>query len=227
MYVNVIDLNNVFHPEQRTRNVLQDLNLRTHQLVCVTKPPDDWKLPAICKVMTNEQVREMEQREKQLAKEAKKKDPHSVVKQLELNWAIDANDLGHRMKKMREFLGRGYRLEVIVSPKRRGRKADVEEAQAVLDKLREVVMDEEGQKLGWKEWKAMDGELAAVATLYFEGKVSKAAAAEMEASLSESAPEEEVKREKEVEKQTESEKGKVKALTDKQLAKRDKWKNKK
>lgn len=188
------------------------------------------------------QLAELGAREKERAKEAKKKHPGKIVKILELNWAIDNNDLAHRIGKMKEFLGKGFRVEITISPKRKGKKATVEEKEELLAKLREAVSGEEGKAKGWSEWKQMDGLVdppppeegepviarhkIGVITLHFQGKVDPEAAAKEMA-------EEEMVRQIEPERGEEKLKGKEekdqkkeKVLTAAQLKKRDKWKKK-
>lgn len=157
-FVHVIDENGIFHEPEPTRVVLDTINLRTHSLICV-KASDDWDEPAIARIVTRMQAAEWVAREKERAKEAKKKKPQNVIKVLELNWAIDNNDLGHRIVKIREFLSKGNRVEIIISPKRRGRKVALKEREALVARLRELVEGEEGKKYGWSEWKEMDGEV--------------------------------------------------------------------
>ena len=47
-----------------------------------------------------------------------------ATKTIELNWAIDGNDLGHRLQRIKDFLGKGNRVEVMMAPKRKGRKGE-------------------------------------------------------------------------------------------------------
>ena len=118
--------------------------------------------PAICKIISKEQLREQER-----AKSKPTKNPAHIVKTLELNWAIDRNDLSHRLNKMVQFLEKGNRVEVMLATKRKGRRATIEEAESVLELVREKV----GQVEGAKEWKAMQGRVLTPSVLFFEGKV--------------------------------------------------------
>ena len=102
---------------------------------------------------------------KKEAAKAKKKENLDSVKTLELNWAIDANDLGHRLKKMEDFLSEGRKVEIVLARKKQGRKATVEECEDVLRRIKETV---EAVK-GAKETQALEGKLGGVATLSLEG----------------------------------------------------------
>ncbi|KAI9729119.1 MAG: hypothetical protein M1828_000204 [Chrysothrix sp. TS-e1954] len=91
-------------------------------------------------------------------------------KQMELNWAIDhKGDLIHRLKKLGEWLGEGKNVEVLLAPKKHGRRATPEECQHVLDRIQETV---DGVK-GAKESKAMDGALGRRSMLHFKGDEKK------------------------------------------------------
>ncbi len=106
----------------------------------------------------------MRDAEKVKAKAAR--DSVVTTKTIELNWAIDIYDLGHRLQRIREFLGKGHRVEVIMAPKRKGKKATEAEAQSLVDRVRSVV----GQCEGSRESKPMEGKLLGTAMIYLEGK---------------------------------------------------------
>ena len=100
-----------------------------------------------------------------LRRQAKGQSTGPSTKNLELNWAIAGGDLKHRLEKMKQFLGEGRKVEVLLGPKKRGKKASVEEAGGVLKAVREAV----GECRGAHEVKR-EGEVGAVMTLVFEGK---------------------------------------------------------
>jgi translation initiation factor IF-3 len=105
------------------------------------------------------------------AEKAKLKGARSTVteKTIELNWAIDANDLSHRMTKMKGFLMKGNRVEIVLGAKRKGKKATVEEAEALIARVKAAAAEVEGTR----ESKPADGKLLGVYTLQFEGKLKK------------------------------------------------------
>ena len=105
-------------------------------------------------------------REAEKAKGKANKNPGATIKTIELNWAIDGNDLGHRLNKVKEFLGKGFKVEVVLAEKRKGRKATEEEAQDLLRRIREAVKEVDGAR----ESKPMEGKLLKPATIYAEGK---------------------------------------------------------
>jgi translation initiation factor IF-3 len=100
--------------------------------------------------------------------EKEKKKSALVNKTIELNYAIDAHDLQHRLQKLREFLEKGYRVEVVLARKRRTRLTTIEERQKVLESVRAVL----GEVKGGIEWKKEDGVLEKGSKrLFFQGKL--------------------------------------------------------
>ncbi|GAM91624.1 hypothetical protein ANO11243_096760 [Dothideomycetidae sp. 11243] len=122
----------------------------------------------ICKI---ENKAEAAARVRELAatrKEQKKLAPEGV-KIIELNWAIDGNDLGHRLKKVEEFLRARRKVEVIIAPKRRGRKATREECDSLVKKIKDAL----GNVDGAKESRPMQGKVGEVASIMLEGNRDK------------------------------------------------------
>ncbi|EMR88180.1 putative translation initiation factor protein [Botrytis cinerea BcDW1] len=155
-------------PPARTAQILRSMDLKTHMLEVIAF--SDEGLAPIARIVNK---RELFQKKK----EAKKsKNPGTVTKTIEMNWAIEKNDLGHRLEKMRGFLERGNKVEVILAGKKKGRKASVEEAEAVIVRIREFVAGVEGAK----ERVKMDGKVLGMAVLSFEGKVVKKGEGERE-----------------------------------------------
>jgi translation initiation factor IF-3 len=74
------------------------------------------------------------------------------------------------MMKMKGFLMKGNRVEIVLGAKRKGKKATVEEAEALIARVKAAVVEVEGTR----ESKPADGKLLGVYTLQFEGKLKKA-----------------------------------------------------
>lgn len=150
-------------------DILDTLDLKTHRLVQLT---EDNPYP-VCKIVSKKDEYAAEKRRKEQQREIKQAAAKErSVKTLELNWAIDGNDLAHRLEKVRTFLEEGRRVEIVLAAKKRGRKASKEECAEVLAKIRAVA---EGVK-GAKEAKAMEGAVGGFATLVWQGKAGAAQA---------------------------------------------------
>jgi translation initiation factor IF-3 len=187
-YVHLVDETGKLSTPQRVADILASLDRKTQSLHTVALPPprlrSRWEQPPeavptpdseegpvraapeipVCKIINKEIVRKA-------AKSLKKKpaNPSQTVKTLELNWAIDPHDLGHRLRRMQEFLEKGYRVDVLLVGKRKKRKASPEEAAETLRRIREEAEGVEGAK----EWKAMEGKVGGQVTVYLEGKPKK------------------------------------------------------
>ena len=122
----------------------------------------------VCKLYDKKAAREAEEAKRKAAKMTK-----IQTKQLEVSWGMSDNDLGHRIVRLKEFLKKGWKVEVVFGSKRKGwmnkREASAEEAERVLQKLREAVNEVEGAK----EWREMQGFLGGEGILSFEGKLMR------------------------------------------------------
>ena len=151
--------------------VLARLNTKTQRLVQVDSQiqPDGEEI-AVCKLWDKKEQFQRDQKFKTENKESRRLSAVAASeKTLEINWAIDLNDLGHRMTKMRKFLSDGRKVHVVLAGKRKGRKATVEECQDILKRIRDTALEVKGAR----EWKIMEGKLGGLCKLYFRGTVSE------------------------------------------------------
>lgn len=144
---------------------------RFTQFVQEVSPPSEELLYPVCKLYDKKATREAEERARKAAKTMKKMSQQS--KQLDLNWTVSDNDLGHRMVRMKEFLEKGWKVDIVFgSQRKRGwmerREVSEEEALGVLEKIRKTVREVEGA-----QEKEMQGTVGKAAVLSFEGKAKK------------------------------------------------------
>lgn len=173
---------NELSPLRSREQVLSTLNKDTHRLVQVDEQPGPQdafdqavgsegqkpRMYPVCKILGKKAMYQQEKNRKSAQKEAKKASATaSSVKTLELNWAIDGNDLGHRLERMREFLAEGRKVEVVLAAKKKGRKASVEECEGVLGRIRGAVE----MVPGAREAKALEGKVGGFCTVLFQGRV--------------------------------------------------------
>lgn len=173
--VNFVDDQGRFFEDVATLDALSSFNKVTHHLVQVTPgkvdaagdPDPDH--PPVCRVVSKMDLRAQHERKVEAARKQAKGTTGPPQKNLELNWAIGGGDLKHRLNKLKEFLGEGRRVEVLLGPKKRGRKATPDEANAVYKAVLEAVDECKGAKEVKRE-----GTIGAVVTVIFEGqKVEK------------------------------------------------------
>ncbi|KAJ5050682.1 uncharacterized protein L3040_002557 [Drepanopeziza brunnea f. sp. 'multigermtubi'] len=168
--VSLVDENGRLCDPRPTHDVLATIDRKVSTLVVVVPADPHTHAPPICKIFNKQALRESETARLKAAKGG-----GVTTKTMELNWAIGANDLGHRMGKLKGWLEKGWRVEVLVAGKRKGRKANEEEAEGVLGAVRGVLAE-----AGGKETKPMEGKVSlgegkglGTVTLYLEGKVKK------------------------------------------------------
>ncbi|CAI0646761.1 unnamed protein product [Colletotrichum noveboracense] len=169
----VVDEDNKLAGPYATSKVLLSLDLEKETLRLVSPAPSDpgpdQPAYAVCKIINIQEerarVRKLEQAKKLQAKTNK-------TKELELNWAIASNDLNHKMRQLRTFLTKGYKVEILMAKKKGSRIATADEAQALVQAVRDVVEETRGAK----EWKASEGQPLKVMRLYLSGKAGQAQA---------------------------------------------------
>jgi translation initiation factor IF-3 len=153
-------------------SVLTEASIRDQTVVSIVLPRPGQtkgsKYP-ICVVLdraayeASEAARAREEAEKEKGERKAKKG----TKELEINWAIDKHDLGIKMKKLREFLAKGLRVEVLLlrRGKKRGRQATKEEVEETL----RVVKEEAASVEGAREVRGGSGVIGERYQLFFEG----------------------------------------------------------
>ena len=167
--VRLVSADNKLQEPSFLRDILASIDRRTHFVQQVsTLDGTDMSTP-ICKIIDKKEKRDQERAR---AKAVKSNQHAGIAKKLELSWGIGKHDLEHRMKKVREFLEEGRRVEIVVGASRRkgqakkAAKIEAEEAAETFKAIREALAGIEDMT----EWKPMDGSIGRMATLYLEAK---------------------------------------------------------
>jgi translation initiation factor IF-3 len=127
------------------------------------------KLPLLPLVKVIDKA-ETYKREKEARKKKKTEGASKVKKTLEINWAIEKGDEGHRMDTLRKFLAKGYKVDIVLAKKRKGKVVTEDVARELVKRI-QAVIKEEGR--GWKEGKPMEGKVGGTVTIFAEGKAEK------------------------------------------------------
>ena len=145
-FVQLVNEEGKINPPEPLSNVLASFDRSKFFLLQVS--PGAPRQPPVCKILNKMEYRANEKAKEKAAKAAKQS-----TKQIELNWAIDAHDLAHRLKQLTSFLEKGRKVEIVLTRKRHKRAPTVDEIkhvmQSVLDTTREA---------GGTQVKAMEGE---------------------------------------------------------------------
>ncbi|KAF2659846.1 hypothetical protein K491DRAFT_688944 [Lophiostoma macrostomum CBS 122681] len=174
--INLIDLDGKYYENVPLSEALSSFPRMQNHLLQVSAAEEDEDGGSVegsvptCKVVPRMQLRLQHQRKLDIERRQKQgQGAGPGAKNLELNWAIAGGDLSHRLEKLREFLREGRKVEVMIGPKRRGKKASDEECQSMMEAVRSAVEDVKGAR----EVKQPDGVMGDVMTLTFEGKESE------------------------------------------------------
>lgn len=144
--IQVVNEQGSLDPPARLRDVLKSFDRREHYLIQVSPTLRD--RPTVCKIVSRVAMREQE-RAKAKAVQATK----VSSKQIELNWAINAHDLAHRLKQLTTFLDKGRKVEIILTRKKGKRHPTVEEIKHLMDSVIETVKEANALQV-----KPMEGE---------------------------------------------------------------------
>ncbi|KAL8371810.1 hypothetical protein RB595_001554 [Gaeumannomyces hyphopodioides] len=190
-----------------TDDVLADMDLETETLVCVylpssanasanaaaeTESDDEEAAEApqarskrppipICAIMSKEKYEEHLENER---REQRIRD--LGTKELEIGWSIDQHDLGHKVRKLREFLGKGYTVRVMfLNNKKKGKKrsANKDDDNGAAAEAVRTVEEAVAEVPGAKQCKKPEGSVGRTLTLTFDApgvknwKLANAAAA--------------------------------------------------
>ncbi|KAI1961157.1 hypothetical protein LOZ58_003645 [Ophidiomyces ophidiicola] len=136
-----------------TRQIFRTFNRIESVLVLLMPPSEEYG--AICKVVSKRFLREQEYQMSRQAVKAK------VGKQIELNWAIEPNDLDMRLKQAESFLSKGKPVELVLLKKARKKRATVDQATALVDTIQKWILEKgavqtkppEGEVLGFYYFK--------------------------------------------------------------------------
>ncbi|KAH7342622.1 hypothetical protein BKA65DRAFT_586596 [Rhexocercosporidium sp. MPI-PUGE-AT-0058] len=159
--VTLVDADGKLTDPRSTHEILSSIDRKTESLVVIV--PGEPGVPPICKILNKQHMRETEKAKQKAARGA-----GVTQKTMELNWAIERNDLGHRMGKLRGWLEKGWRVEVVLAGKKKGRKASEEEGEGLVGTIRGIV-----EEVGAREMKPAEGKMLGQLTLYLEGKEMK------------------------------------------------------
>ena len=130
--------------------------------------PEEGRLYPVCKIIDKKMAREAE-----IAKRKSSKEKKIQIKQLEFSWTVTDNDMNYRLERLKEFLGRGWKVKVLFGAKRKGwqgrRAPTKEEVVNVLNRIKGAVREVEGAH----EATAMEGKAGEEATLTFEKRAKR------------------------------------------------------
>lgn len=145
-FVQVVNEEGKLDPPESLTDVLRSIERPTY-FVQQVSPSIDGR-PPICRIVNRAAAKEHEKIRAKAAHAAR-----TALKQVELNWAIDAHDLSHRLKQLKSFLLKGRKVELIMKRKKGKRAPTPEEIKHLMDSVLEAV-----KSVGAAQVKPMEGE---------------------------------------------------------------------
>jgi translation initiation factor IF-3 len=136
------------NPPKPLRDILSSVNLKTHFVELVGEQPDP-----IVKIISKKDAFDRFKERKAKMKSTAKNEIEQ--KEIQLTWGVAAGDLVHKLKKVREELEKGNRVDVVYARKRGQRLPSPQEMEARVQETLGLMQD-----IG-KEWKQRDVQRAA------------------------------------------------------------------
>lgn len=117
---------------------------------------------ALCEVVNKKEEydRKKELKEKKKAAAATK----PKRKELEITWSIGEHDLDTKMRQMSGFLEKGWKVDLTIGVKKRGKPVERKEMDAVVQRVREAA-----EGVAAREAKPSQGDVGRTLRMYFEG----------------------------------------------------------
>lgn len=147
------------------KEVLAELDPRTTYLEAIALPKADEKGSPrwpVCRIVNKkEELAKLKD-----IKERKKKGA-TKEKELELNWTLASHDLDHKLKTLQKFLSKGYKVQVLLQRKARGKATATEEdANTLIEKVTKTIEEVKGAR----EWKGREGKVLGSYRIFLHGK---------------------------------------------------------
>lgn len=170
-YVNLVDIDGEYHARTPLSWITYDKSAY-HLLLVHPGETDEFGIYVedeypVCKIVSKAELRAAQDRKLEIMRRQEKGlGAGPAAKVLELNWAISSGDMKHRLGKLREFLEDGRKVEILLehNPRRRGRKATIEECAEVLRMVRSEIETINGAK----ETREPEGQIGGSLTLVVE-----------------------------------------------------------
>jgi translation initiation factor IF-3 len=168
--VQVVCEDNTITRPLKTQPLLASLNLNAYYLTVVQLGEPG--VPPLCRIQSRKELYRREKEKKKKKKESAKASS-KVVKEMELNWALERNDLAHRLVMLRGFLAKGFKVEITLAGRKKkvktARQASEEEAKELIMRIREAIEEVDGAK----ETQPLQGAFPAAVKMFAEGKTPK------------------------------------------------------
>jgi translation initiation factor IF-3 len=139
------------HPPTTLSNIVSSIDLKTHFIELVREYPNP-----IVKIFSKQAS--FEERK---ASKGKKKN-QMVLKEIQMTWGVASGDLAHKLRKVRQELEKGNRVDLVYAPKKGQPIPTLGEMEWRVQETLKFIQD-----IG-KEWKSREAK-GAMTVLYLQG----------------------------------------------------------
>jgi len=129
-------------PPTRLSDVLESVDLKAFRVELVTEEPE----PIVKIVDRRDSYQKWKEQKKAFRKSAKA----GEQKEIQITWGVDDGDLKHKITKARAELEKGYRVDIVISPRKGQKLPKPDEMAARVSEIASMLLDIA------KEWKARD-----------------------------------------------------------------------
>ncbi|KAG2130992.1 uncharacterized protein EDB93DRAFT_947067 [Suillus bovinus] len=129
-------------PPTRLSDVLKSVDLKIFRVELVTEEPEP-----IVKIVDR---RDSYQKWKEQKKAFRKSMKAGEQKEIQITWGVDDGDLKHKITKARAELEKGYRVDIVITPRKGQKLPKPDEMAARVSEIASMLLDIA------KEWKARD-----------------------------------------------------------------------
>ena len=124
--------------------------------------------PYIVKIISKEayeiEIKRLFWKSREDKKNKRFQNPEKVVKEFQITWAISPHDLEYKMKRVDEFLRKGFRVELTLAGKKGMTKVPLSQMEELVAKVKGMA-----NVLG-KEWREEEGEIGMQLSFFYQGK---------------------------------------------------------
>jgi len=129
-------------PPTRLSDLLASVDLKAVRVELVTEDPE----PVVKIVDRRESYEKWKEQKKAFRRGVKA----GEQKEIQITWGVDAGDLKHKISKARTELEKGYRVDIVIAPRRGQKLPKPDEMAARANEIAALLLDVA------KEWRARD-----------------------------------------------------------------------
>ncbi|PKC15829.1 hypothetical protein RhiirA5_237158, partial [Rhizophagus irregularis] len=109
-YIKYVNLEGQLQGTYPLKKILSSFDRKKYWLLSQERRHQEQKEIPICKLVSKQELYKKSKQKQQTT-------PHILKKELKLTWKVSPNDLTHKLSRSKEWLEKGYQLQVVISDK--------------------------------------------------------------------------------------------------------------